>query len=138
MFSSQLTLFEKNANTSNITAHLYIISGPSGVGKTTIIDRLLKDIPQLEKIVGYTTRNIRKNEIPDQTYHYINREEFKIKKKHDDFLEHLKFNGNYYGFGLAKHEVLSKLSAGTDLLVDMDYSQINDLKMKIPHCIAIF
>lgn len=142
MQNRHFTFFK--ANTSSYIApqaqlaHLYIISGPSGVGKTTLINRLLQDIPHLEKIVAYTTRPMRPTEISDQSYHYITPEMFQLKLQHGDFIEHLNFSGNDYGFGLTKEEVLSKLHSGIDLIVDMDYSQILDLKSKIPNCYAIF
>jgi guanylate kinase len=133
LFANQNSFFQPAKN-----AHLYVISGPSGVGKTTIINRLLNEITQLEKIVGYTTRQMRPGEIPDQTYHYIDCQTFDAKMQNGDFLEAMKFSGNYYGFGMSSNTVLQKLNAGTDLIVDMDYSQINDLKSKIPNCMAIF
>jgi guanylate kinase len=117
---------------------LYIISGPSGVGKTTIINRLLEQQPRLEKIVAYTTRAIRRGEVLDKTYHYIGRKEFERKIQHNDFLEYMEFSGNFYGFGMTKAQVLSKLNAGINLIVDLDYKQVADLKGKIPYCHSIF
>lgn len=119
-------------------SYLYILSGPSGVGKTTIMNRLLTDIQNLEKIVGYTTRSMRPGEIQDKTYHFINRSEFQAKQSHHDFLISLEFSGNLYGFGLTKNEMLAKLDQGIDLITDLDYSQIADLKKEVENCFAIF
>lgn len=120
------------------SGHLYIISGPSGVGKTTIIDNLIAKDTKIEKIVAFTTRPMRMGEVADKTYHYISRETFEQKKEHGDFLEYFEFSDHCYGFGLTKKEVLKKLRSGIDLIVDMDYSQVSDLKSKVPNCYSIF
>lgn len=144
MYTRHLTLFESSqkkqfqAKTEIELACLYVISGPSGVGKTTIINRLINEIPKLEKIVAYTTRKIRPGEIEEKTYHYITPNLFQSKMQQGDFIEYLNFCGNYYGFGFTKTEILNKLTSGIDLIVDMDYSQITDLKTKVPNCYSIF
>src|SRR5437867_4292202 len=96
---------------------LYLISGPSGVGKTTIIEKLLEKAPNLEKIVAFTTRAMRPGEIPGHTYHYISKDEFAKTMQQNDFLIHFQFTDNAYGFGLSEKELMNKLNAGIDLIV---------------------
>ncbi|WP_419420748.1 guanylate kinase [Legionella sp. D16C41] len=132
---TSLPFFKENVS---YRGRLYIVSGPSGVGKTTIIESLLSKDNHLEKIVAYTTRERRAHEEADRTYHYISREAFRDKIKNNDFLEYMEFSDQLYGFGLSKQEVLAKLKQGIDLIVDLDYSQILDLKSKIPNCYSIF
>lgn len=138
MYTKTCLSFFKAKDPIQPLGHLYIISGPSGVGKTTIIENLLAKDNKIEKIVAFTTRPMRVGEISDKTYHYISREAFEEKMEHGDFLEYLEFSNHFYGFGLTKEEVLTKLRNGIDLIVDMDYSQVSDLKSKIPNCYSIF
>ncbi len=137
MYQGHFNLFKKQTAAQS-SGNLYILSGPSGVGKTTIMNQLLKEIPKLEKIVAFTTRPMRPGEISGKSYHFISCEEFKTKIKSEDFLEYIIFNGNYYGFGLTKSQTLEKLNSGTDLVVDMDYHNVLTIKSMIPHCISIF
>lgn len=73
-----------------------VITGPSGAGKTTVIEYLLK-VPLFELSVSYTTREPRRDEVGGKHYFFISREEFEQKIKDGFFVEHVEFNGNYYG-----------------------------------------
>lgn len=76
---------------------LFLLSGPSGVGKTTIAHDLLKQLPNLERLVTYTTREPRPNEMSGVDYHFISREEFEKKIKNNEMFEYDEHYGNLYG-----------------------------------------
>jgi guanylate kinase len=76
---------------------VFVITGPSGVGKGTLIERLLERVPELELSVSATTREPRPGEVDGREYHFLSPEEFRRRLEADDFLEHASYSGNYYG-----------------------------------------
>jgi guanylate kinase len=76
---------------------VFVITGPSGVGKGTLIELLLERIPELELSVSATTREPRPGEVDGRDYHFLTPEEFRRRLEADDFLEHASYSGNYYG-----------------------------------------
>jgi len=99
---------------------LAIVSSPSGAGKTTLTQRLLKEFaPRLEFSVSYTTRNPRANEIDGQAYHFVTPEQFEEMVQKREFAEHAFVHGNRYG--TAKAPVESALAASHDVIFDVDW-----------------
>jgi guanylate kinase len=76
---------------------VFVITGPSGVGKGTLIELLLERIPELELSVSATTREQRPGEVDGRDYHFLTPEEFRRRLEADDFLEHASYSGNHYG-----------------------------------------
>jgi len=76
---------------------VFVITGPSGVGKGTLIERLLERIPELELSISATTREPRTGEVDGRDYHFLSPEEFRRRLEAGDFLEHASYSGNYYG-----------------------------------------
>jgi guanylate kinase len=76
---------------------VFVITGPSGVGKGTLIERLLERIPELELSISATTREPRAGEVDGRDYHFLSPEEFRRRLEAGDFLEHASYSGNYYG-----------------------------------------
>jgi guanylate kinase len=76
---------------------VFVITGPSGVGKGTLIERLLERIPELELSISATTREPRPGEVDGRDYHFLSPEEFRRRLESGDFLEHASYSGNYYG-----------------------------------------
>jgi guanylate kinase len=76
---------------------VFVITGPSGVGKGTLIERLLERIPELELSISATTREPRAGEVDGHDYHFLSPEEFRRRLEAGDFLEHAGYSGNYYG-----------------------------------------
>jgi guanylate kinase len=76
---------------------VFVITGPSGVGKGTLIERLLERIPELELSTSATTREPRPGELDGRDYHFLSPEEFRRRLESGDFLEHASYSGNYYG-----------------------------------------
>lgn len=116
--------------------NLYIISSPAGAGKTTLVNILLEEIPFLRRIVTYTTRNKRKNEIDGVDYIFKTKEEFETLIKEDAFLEYALVHGNYYG--TPKKEVDKLLDEGYDVVLVIDVQGMRQIKSKISDLITIF
>ena len=111
---------------------LFLVSAPSGAGKSSLIDAVLAKANQsrlpLELSVSYTTRSPRKGESNGNQYFFISEEEFIEKKNSNFFLEHAKVHGNWYG--TSEDFVQSKLRSGVNLILEIDvqgFRQINDL-----------
>tara|TARA_B100000073_G_scaffold93614_1_gene74197 strand:- start:573 stop:1202 length:630 start_codon:yes stop_codon:yes gene_type:complete len=111
---------------------LFLVSAPSGAGKSSLIDAVLAKANQsllpLELSVSFTTRSPRKGESNGNQYFFISEEEFIEKKNSNFFLEHAKVHDNWYGTSL--DFVQSKLSSGVNLILEIDvqgFRQINDL-----------
>lgn len=120
---------------------LVVISGPSGVGKGTIVSHL-KEMYQekQEKLylsISCTTRNIREGEIDKVHYYFISEEEFKEKIKNNDFLEYNQYGtGKYYG--TPKSTVINYLNDGYDVILEIDINGYKQIKENYPDCIGIF
>ncbi len=102
---------------SERTGILLVVSGPSGSGKTTLC-RKLADSGEAHYSISCTTRPPRPGEVKGKDYHFLSQEEFHHKLEAGEFLEHAVVHGNLYGS--LKIEVLSFLSAGTDVVMDID------------------
>ncbi|MDK2950489.1 MAG: guanylate kinase [Kosmotogales bacterium] len=97
---------------------LFVISGPSGAGKTSILYKVLNNIPGIEFSVSCTTREKRKNEINGKDYFFISKENFEKKIKSNYFLEWAEVHEHYYG--TSKEFVNMKINEGIDLILDID------------------
>lgn len=97
---------------------LFVISAPSGTGKTTILKRLFHVLPALAFSVSHTTRKPRRGERDAVDYHFISREEFLAMRDTDAFLEWAEVHGNLYG--TSKKNVEASQAAGQDILLDID------------------
>jgi guanylate kinase len=124
--------------TAPAKGHLFIVSSPSGGGKTTLIRRLLANPPgqPLRFSVSHTTRPRRDGETDGKEYHFISAAEFEQMARHGDFLEHNEVHGNFYG--TAKSEVLPRLLAGEDVVLDIDVQGARDIRAAYPDAISIF
>lgn len=115
---------------------LVVISGPSGAGKGTLCEKLLKKNNSIYKSVSMTTRRPRKGEIDGESYYFITEEEFENKIKNGEFLEWAKVYGNYYGSPRA--EVLDKLRQGIDVLLEIDIQGAIQVKKSFSDGVFIF
>lgn len=97
---------------------LFVISGPSGVGKGTLVAQVMKKLPNLKRAVTYTTRQPRQGEISGKDYYFVTREEFERLKQEGAFLEWAEVYGNFYGS--PKREVEEILSKGHNVLLVLD------------------
>jgi len=115
---------------------LFVISGPSGVGKGTIKDILLSEIDNLRLSISTTTRSPRSGEIEGKDYFFVDKDTFENMVKEDQFLEWAKVYHNLYG--TPKHFVLDCLQNGQDILLEIDIQGALQVKEKLPQGVFIF
>jgi guanylate kinase len=117
---------------------LYIVSSPSGGGKTTLIRRLLAHPPgaPLYFAVSHTTRPKRQGEENGREYHFVSVSEFQRMVQRDEFLEHNEVHDNIYG--TSKAEAMPRLAAGEDVILDIDVQGARDVRRAYPDAVAIF
>ena len=115
---------------------LFVISGPSGAGKSTVIARLLKRLDNTYFSISATTREPRRGERNDIDYHFVSREEFERMIECDELLEWAEYVGNYYGTPAGP--VDEKLSAGYDVILDIETQGAASVMKKRPEAIGIF
>jgi len=118
------------------TGLLFIVSGPSGTGKSTLCKDLLKLIPDIQFSVSYTTRLHRKDERPGEAYHFVSRETFTAMIDKGEFAEWAEIYGHLYG--TPRSVIEQTLRKGTDLLFDIDGQGSQQIKKNYPHAITIF
>ena len=118
------------------TGFVYILSAPSGTGKTTVGNLLLKKIPFLERVITATTRKPRDGEIHGKDYYFLEEQTFKRKIEEGFFLEWAKVYRYYYG--TPKSEVERITSQGKDALLIIDVQGAFQVKKLLPNAITIF
>lgn len=114
----------------------FIICGPSGVGKGTVVARLLASDPTLYFSVSATTRDPRPGEIDGKHYHFLTHEQFDQWVKEDAFLEHAEYVGNYYG--TPKKYIDKAMAQGRDVILDIEIHGANQVYAKRPDTIRIY
>jgi len=115
---------------------LFVLSGPSGVGKGTVLEALMKNFKEVEYSVSATTRERRPGEIDGEDYFFISEERFKELKKNDKFIESAKVHNNYYG--TPKKYVDRTLAEGKDIILEIDIQGAKQVKEKYPNAVFIF
>ena len=100
------------------SGYLFIVSGPAGSGKTTVCNRMLKEVSRLQRVVTSTTRSPRDGEVDTVDYYFFDREIFETKIAAGEFYEYAHVHSKLYG--TLKSEVQEKLTAGVDLLLNID------------------
>lgn len=115
---------------------LYIISAPSGGGKTSLVNALLAATPNLEVSVSHTTRAPRPGENNHINYHFVDETAFVELIEQHAFLEHAKVFGNYYG--TSRKWVMDKLQAGTDIILEIDWQGAQQIRQLLPQSVSIF
>ncbi len=115
---------------------LYIISAPSGGGKTSLVSHLLASVKNLEVSISHTTRPLRPGEVNGENYHFVDDPAFKDLIAKQAFLEHAKVFGNYYG--TSKKWVTDKLRAGIDIILEIDWQGAQQIRALLPDTVCIF
>ena len=115
---------------------IYIICGPSGVGKGTVVARLLASDPTLYFSVSATTRAPRNGEVDGVHYHFLSREQFQQWIAEDAFLEHAEFVGHYYG--TPKKYVDAAMAQGRDVLLDIEIQGAEQVHRQRPEVVRIY
>jgi guanylate kinase len=115
---------------------VFVITGPSGVGKGTLIERLLERIPELELSVSATTREPRSGESDGRDYHFLSPEEFGRRVEAGDFLEHATYSGNRYG--TLREEVERRLAEGRSVVLEIEVQGARQVRDAMPEAVQIF
>lgn len=118
------------------TGTLFIVSAPSGAGKTSLVTALLKRRPELGISVSHTTRACRPGEVDGKNYHFIDANSFQEMVQAGAFLEHAEVFGNHYG--TSRFWVESELNAGRDVILEIDWQGALQVHQKMPEAVAIF
>lgn len=121
---------------SPLTPKLFVISGPSGAGKGTLVARVRSEYPSLGLTVSATTRSPREGEIEGESYYFLSQEEFSRLVDAGAFVEWAHVHGNCYGTLVS--EVESKLSQGTSLILEIDVQGALQVKKRFPDAVLIF
>jgi len=120
----------------NNKGNLYIISAPSGAGKTSLLKALMDKISNFSTAISSTTREIRSGEIDGVDYHFVSIEDFLAMVQAGKFLEHAEVFGNFYG--TSEDSVKKALNEGKDLVLEIDWQGAQQVRKQIPEAIGIF
>jgi guanylate kinase len=117
-------------------AKVFVITGPSGVGKGTLISRLLERVPDLELSISATTREPREGEVDGRDYHFLGREEFDRRIEEGDFLEFATYSGNRYG--TLRSEVRSRLAVGRSVVLEIEVQGARQVRAAMRESVQVF
>ncbi|WP_131112185.1 guanylate kinase [Sulfuricystis thermophila] len=115
---------------------LFVVSAPSGAGKTTLVRMLMERDPAIRHSVSYTTRPPRPGERDGHDYHFVDIQTFLAMRERGDFLEWAEVHGNFYG--TSKSWLLGELAAGRDTLLEIDWQGAQQVRALIPEAVGIF
>ncbi|WP_339488983.1 guanylate kinase [Pseudomonas sp. EL_65y_Pfl2_R95] len=118
------------------TGTLYIISAPSGAGKTSLVKALIDSEAMIRVSVSHTTRAMRPGEIHGENYHFVDREQFHGMLDKAEFLEHAEVFGNLYG--TSQTWVEKTLAEGYDLILEIDWQGAQQVRKLMPESRSIF
>jgi guanylate kinase len=115
---------------------LYIVSAPSGAGKTSLVKALLEQVDFIEVSVSYTTRPKRPGEREGIDYHFVDKETFQTMIDEDQFIEHAEVFGNFYG--TSKQRIKEKLKTGIDIILEIDWQGAQQVRQQFEDCTTVF
>jgi guanylate kinase len=115
---------------------VFVITGPSGVGKGTLISQLLERVPGLELSVSATTREPREGEVDGRDYHFLTPDEFDQRIEREDFLEFATYSGNRYG--TLRSEVRKRLEAGHSVVLEIEVQGARQVRAAMRESIQVF
>ncbi|MBU2013272.1 MAG: guanylate kinase [Gammaproteobacteria bacterium] len=121
---------------SATTGTLYIVSAPSGAGKTSLVKALVDAQPQVRVSVSHTTRTMRPGEVDGVNYHFVSREDFLARLERNEFLEHAEVFGNLYGTSQRWLEDI--LAEGFDVILEIDWQGAQQVRRLMPQAKSIF
>ena len=113
-----------------------MVVAPSGAGKTSLVDALLKREPNIRLSISYTTRAPREGERDGREYHFIDRARFESMIAAGDFLEHANVYGNYYG--TSRRWIEEQIAGDHDVLLEIDWQGAKQLRSLFPHMVGVF
>ncbi len=117
-------------------AKVFVITGPSGVGKGTLIRSLLQQVPGLEVSVSATTRPPRPGEVDGVDYHFLTEPEFDRRLAAGEFVEHARYSGHRYG--TLRSELDSRLAAGVPVVLEIEIQGARQVREAMPEAVQVF
>ena len=118
------------------TGILFIISAPSGAGKTSLVSELLNKMDNIKASVSHTTRASRPGEVDGINYHFVSQQQFVDMLEQDAFLEHAEVFGNFYG--TSQQWVADSLASGEDVILEIDWQGAAQVRQLFPDSTSIF
>ena len=119
-----------------MSGKLFVITAPSGAGKTSLIEAIMNDDATLKVSVSYTTRAPRKGEKDGVDYHFVDDAKFVEMKARGEFLEDAQVHG--YRYGTSKKVITDALARGDDLILEIDWQGARQVRAIYPQCVGIF
>jgi len=119
-----------------MSGNLFIVSAPSGAGKTSLVGAALAATPGINLSISYTTRPPRPGEVNGRDYHFVSREAFLAMAERGDFLESAEIYGNLYG--TSQSWIKGQMASGRDILLEIDWQGANQVRRVFPDCLSIF
>ena len=119
-----------------MSSRLFVIAGPSGVGKGTLIAKALEQLPELAVATSATTRPRRASETDGVEYHFLSQDEFQRRVGAGEFLEHVTYVGNRYG--TLRSEVERRLSQGQSVVLEIEVVGAREIKRQLPDAVTVF
>ncbi len=121
---------------NNLIGTLFIVSAPSGTGKTSLVNALVRDTNHLKLSISHTTRKPRPKEIDGYNYHFISTDKFKQMDMAGVFMESANVFGNHYG--TSQETVQKMLDEGHDVVLEIDWQGAEQIKTRFPDAVSIF
>ena len=115
---------------------LFVVSGPSGVGKNTILNRVIAASDHVRYSVSATSRQSRPGEVDGSSYYFVSRERFEEMIAQDELLEYAEYVGNYYGTPLAP--IREAMKNGFDIVMDVEVIGAKKIKARVPEAVLVF
>lgn len=120
----------------NVKGNIFIVSAPSGAGKTSLVKRLISDMSDIEVAVSHTTRPARAGDVDGRDYNFTDRPTFERMIADGDFVEHAEVFGNYYG---TSHAAIERcLNGGADVILEIDWQGAAQVRQKMNGVCSIF
>ena len=115
---------------------IFVVSAPSGAGKTSLVKRVISDVPDIAVAVSHTTRPKREGDVDGKDYHFVDRSEFESMISAGAFVEHADVFGNYYG---TSHQAIKTCqSQGDDVILEIDWQGAKQVRERLEDTIAVF
>jgi guanylate kinase len=136
LFERFMTALAQPQHTPQYSGSLFIVSAPSGAGKSSLVKALLAEVQGIGLSISNTTRNARPGEVDGKDYHFISQPEFETIRDQDGFLEWAHVHGNYYGTSRAWVE--GQMAIDRDVLLEIDWQGAEQVVRKVENVVSIF
>jgi len=122
--------------TDSATGNVFIVAAPSGGGKTSLVNKLVTSLSDIEVSISHTTRPARPGERDGANYFFVSEQKFMAMVSENAFVEHARVFNHYYGTSLA--QINARLAAGIDVILDIDWQGAQQIRRLFPNAVSIF